>query len=161
MNSSRLKFRSIITLSALVGLLHPASILAQGSSAFLGGNTGISTAAVDAKRVRYRAENYPGKLPPWLNDRVKAFAPDYPYVDRAHRNEEVGLFRLSLDLKTGGVSKVTILKSTGFRSLDNSAVASFRHWSWKPGKWREIDIPIKFEMATGPPRLPPGAVRLP
>src|SRR6266404_7828232 len=109
---------------AFVASLIPSSLArAQGSSAYLSSH---GTNAVDAKGVRHRGDDYPAKHPPWLDDRVAAFAPDYPYADRAQHHQGVGLFRLTLDLKTGSVSKVTMLKSTGFTSLDGCAVASFR-----------------------------------
>lgn len=67
-------------------------------------------------------------LPPWFHDRVKAFAPDYPDRDRAKRNQGAGLFRLTLELKTGAVLRVTMLKSTGFVTLDRSTISAFRRW---------------------------------
>ena len=59
------------------------------------------------------------------------------------------MFRLTLDLKTGTVSKVTVLQSTGAAMLDASAIEAFRRWQWKPGKWKEIDMPITFTMRPG------------
>jgi TonB family protein len=73
----------------------------------------------------------------------------------------MGIFRLTLDLKTGAVTRVTIVKSTGFLTLDRAAMAAFRRWRWKPGKWKEIDMPIRFSLSSSRPRLPPGAVRIP
>jgi TonB family protein len=99
---------------------------------------------VDAKGVRRRGVDYPGKHPPWQHDMIKAVAPIYPDRDRILRHEGEGLFQLMLDLKTGSVAKVTVIQSTGFPALDTSAVTSLRQWRWKPGKWREIDVPVRF-----------------
>ena len=60
-----------------------------------------------------------------MDDRVKAIAPTYPYRNRQLHHEGKGWFQLTLDLRTGYVSKVAVVKSTGFKALDESAVAAF------------------------------------
>jgi hypothetical protein len=72
-----------------------------------------------------------------------------------------GLYRQYIDLKTGAVTNVAVVKSTGVATLDNSAMAAFGKWRYKPGKWKEIDLPVTFTMMSRPPRLPPGAKALP
>ena|SRR5947209_5545432 len=136
----------------------PRSSHALASSAYLA-NTG--TRAVDAKGVRHNGADYPRKHPPWLDDIVKDLAPEYPYWDRAQRHQGVGWFQLTLDLKTGAVTNVSIIKSTGFRSLDNCAIRAFRSWRWKNGKWKLVEMPVTFEL--GNPSAPPprGAKRVP
>ena len=108
---------------------------------------GIGQSAVDAAGVRYDAKSYPGRRPPWDYDRVKTVAPDYPDQDRRQRHMGSGWFRLYLDLKTGAVIKVDTIRSTGFTTLDQSAISAFRRWHWKPGKWKQIDVPITFVLA--------------
>lgn len=71
------------------------------------------------------------------------------------------MYRLSLDFKTGLVSKMAVVRSTGFRTLDNSALFALRQWTWKPGRWKEIDMPVTFTMGSGSVRTPPGTVPLP
>ena len=115
--------------------------------------------AVDAKGVRHKAQDYPRNHPPWMDDRVEAIAPSYPYEDRLHHHEGVGLFQLMLDVRTGYVTKVMIVKSTGFKTLDESAAAAFRRWRWRPGRWKEIDMHVDFTMGALP--LAPGAAPLP
>ena len=130
------------------------------SQAFL--STEEGTTAIDAKGVRHTGPpRHPGILAPWLQDRLKAVAPDYPYGDRAQHHTGTGRYRLQLDLKTGGVTRITIIKSTGFRTLDNGALVALRRWRWKPGRWREIEMPVTFRLERGPLQLPPGSVRLP
>jgi TonB family protein len=126
------------------------------SQAFL--TQGQPTSAVDAKGVRHSVAS--GQPAPWLNDRVRAVAPQYPYADRARHHVGIGRFHLVLDLKTGIVTGISVTKSTGFAGLDASAVAALRQWRWKPGRWKEIDLPVTFTMnqSYGPPR---GATRLP
>jgi TonB family protein len=115
----------------------PAALFAKASPAYL---SSTAPAAVDANGARYRSSEYPGKVPPWMVDRVRSVSPDYPYWERAQHHVGVGYFQLTLDLKTGAVTKVTVRKSTGFSTLDNCAVAALRQWRWKPGKWKEVEI---------------------
>ena len=84
----------------------------------------VSGAAVDSKGIRHKAQDYPGNHPPWIDDRVKAIAPTYPYRNRQLHHEGRGWFQLTLDLRTGYVSKVTIVKSTGFKALDEKCCSS-------------------------------------
>jgi len=56
----------------------------------------------------------------------------------------IGVVRVTLDLSTGNVSKAAMVRSTGVPAIDNSAMEGFRQWQWKPGKWKEIDVPIIF-----------------
>jgi TonB family protein len=72
-------------------------------------------------------------------DRIWSIAPDYPYSERARRHSGSGYFQVTLDTKTGAVTKVAVRNSTGFPTLDNCAVAALRQWRWKPGKWREVE----------------------
>lgn len=112
------------------------------------GGCGIVLTNIPVRHLGFRIES-------------KRLAPDYPLRDRFQRSEGTGIFRLMLDLKTGAVTGVAMVKSTGFVTLDRNAIAAFRRWRWKPGKWKEIEIPITFTMSPSPPRLPPGAVRIP
>jgi TonB family protein len=136
----------------VVCLAFPPDIYAQGSSADFNPNN-HDTSAVDAKGVRHHGREYAGN-PPWLNDLLKSVASEYPYEDRRLRHQGRGIIRLTLDLKTGVVTKATVIKSTGFSTLDSCAVASAQRWTWKPGKWKEIDLPIIFHIGNTPAALP-------
>ncbi len=121
-----------------------ASILLSASAL---GAQQIIASAVDIKGQRHLgSRDFPGLNEPWIADRVTYRAPEYPYDERAHYRQGDGLFRITLDVKTGLVTGVSVIKSTGFASLDKSAVAAIRRWRWKPGKWKEIDMPIRFQM---------------
>jgi TonB family protein len=110
--------------------------------------------------VRHSSKDYPKGSPPWLGDLISGVAPEYSYSDRAAHHQGRGFFLLSVDLKTGAVANIRVAQSTGFKTLDDSAMSAFRRWRWKPGKWKEVDIPVTFEIRRSAP-LPPGAVRLP
>src|ERR1051326_6272123 len=103
-----------------------------------------ASSAVDAKGVRHQASDYPKRHGPWTDDAIKTVKPDYSYAERAQQHAGFGLYRVTLDLKTGSVSNVRVLQSTGVPTLDDSAVKALRQWLWKPGKWKEIDVPVAF-----------------
>jgi TonB family protein len=101
------------------------------------------SSGLDAHGVRHYGDQYPGRGP-WMDDVIHTASLDYPASERASRHQGSGVVRLTLDLKTGSVSKVTILRSTGFPVLDRSAQTSFGQWRWKPGRWKEVDVPVTF-----------------
>jgi len=144
----------IVIIACLARWVSPQPVKAQVPSAWL-------SSAVDGRGVRHQARDYGEKHPPWMDDAIKTVAPEYPYEARSRRIQGSGLFRLSLDLNTGSVSKVTVIESTGSPMLDNSATTALRHWRWKSGKWKEIDFPITFTMAPTASRPPPGAIPIP
>jgi TonB family protein len=85
--------------------------------------------------------------PPWSSDVAKMVMPQYPggYPPGYRFSpEQSGIFRLSLDLKTGRVTDVTVVKSTGHCALDGSAIKALRQWQFKPGKWTKVYVPVKF-----------------
>src|SRR5947209_9623424 len=151
--TARLILASLLLLYVLLPSLHAQT------DAYISPEEGPSS-AVDAKGVRHRGSDYPHRFSPWTLDQIHSVAPTYSYDDRLGRHEGKGLFRLTLDLKSGGVTSISIVKSTGFATLDSSAIASLRQWRWKPGKWRQIEMPVTFVLSRSP-RPPPGSIRLP
>ncbi len=143
--------RAFTVVSCVLAFLVPVASHGEGRSTWL-------SAAVDAKGVRYRGSEYVGTAP-WMNDVTHTVTPDYPFDERAQHHKGSGLLRLSLDLRTGSVAKVALIKSTGFAALDNSAVSAFAKWRWKPGKWKEIDVPITF--TSGPWGMSIGSRQVP
>lgn len=103
-----------------------------------------ASSAVDAKGVRHQAKDYPKGHAPWMDDLIKKVQPDYSKFDRMRRNAGFGLYRVTLDVKTGAVRKVSVTQSTGVATLDDSAMKALSQWLWKPEKWKEIDVPIAF-----------------
>src|SRR5262245_27348322 len=84
--------------------------------------------AVDANGIHHRPSDYGDKNAPWMADRIKFVQPDYPAGARARHNQGTGFFRATLDLKTGSVTNVSVLKSTGSSELDTSAARAIRQW---------------------------------
>jgi len=131
----------------------------QQKQAYLNVNR-TSGSAVDVNGFRHTTADYPGHHAPWLDDRTAAVAPKYPLQDLRLHHQGSGSFRLLLDLQTGCVGKVILIRSTGFSSLDQSAMAAVRKWQWKPGKWKEITVTTVFTMNESYP-LGPGASKIP
>jgi TonB family protein len=106
-----------------------------------------ASSAVDVLGRRHVCEKgAPGTTTPWMADCLRGVSLEYPVLDRARHHEGKGMFRIILDPKTGRVSEVSVINSTGFQSLDKSAVAGLHKWRWKAGLWKEIDIPVTFQM---------------
>jgi TonB family protein len=116
--------------------------------------------AVDAKGIRHNGAQYKG-TPPWLIDRTSGPSPDYPRRERAIRHQGRVIVRLTLDLNTGRVIKTSLLKSSGYPVLDRCALAAFNRWTWRPGRWKEIDLVTRFEIADPSHAPVSGAMRLP
>jgi TonB family protein len=146
--SSGCATRRLIRRVLFGGVLTTGLVVSQTLNAYpvriVGGQNWISS-AVDAQGVRHSGKDYAGKRnSPWMDYAVKTVNPDYPYTEKAHRIGGFGLYRVTLDLKTGSVSKVAVIQSTGVPTLDDSAMKALRQWLWKPGKWKEVDVPIAF-----------------
>jgi protein TonB len=91
-----------------------------------------------------------------MSDVVHIVSPRYPHKQQATRIGGTGLFRVAIDFKTGKVTSVAVVKSTGSDPLDREAIFALRQWRFKPGKLTETDMPITFQ-ASGTVDLPPGA----
>ena len=161
LNQTPIRLRLLVVSLAMAASLMSARA-DRGSTAFIPANIrSKDVSAVDAKGVRHEGKDY-GDRPPWIRDITKMVAPEYPFQDRARRHEGAGLFQSTLDLKTGAVTKVIVLRSTGFPQLDRCAVLAYRQWRLKPGKWKEITMPTRFRMATSAREpLPQGAMPIP
>ena len=118
------------------------------------------TSAVDVNGVRHDGRSYKG-APPWNLDRLSGIAPYYPVEDRRYHHQGRGIVRMTIDLSTGRVVKVVMVKSTGYRSLGDCAIAAFKTWTWRPGRWKEIEFPVRFEIGDYPAAPPSGFIRLP
>jgi TonB family protein len=123
-----------------------ASPVLHGQQLVFPSGSSAESAAVDAQGVRHRGSDYHGNRAPWLDDTIKTVTPDYPYEYRSRHHGGNGLFRTTLNVNTGSVTDVAVLKSTGFSMLDSCAIRALRKWRWKPGRWKEIDVPIAFEV---------------
>ena len=90
-------------------------------------------------------------------DIIWARAPTYPLRSRSSdpttwsRNfHGDGLYRLDIDLKTGRVSRVTVIKSAGSAILDRHSTGAFSRWAFTPGKWSAMIIPTTVRVTWVP-----------
>ena len=72
---------------------------------------------------------------------------EYPYEARRSDHQGRGLYRVTLDPKTGWVRNVVVIKSTGWTSLDNAALRGLRQLHLKPGKWKQVEFPFLFTLS--------------
>jgi TonB family protein len=98
-----------------------------------------SAGGLTATQRRFKQAPPPARI---LANFVKAFPPDYPEVAQHKRGN--GLFGLTIDRPTGKVTAVKVLKSTGIKTLDDSAAVAFLQWKAKPNRLDHIVIPVSF-----------------
>jgi periplasmic protein TonB len=82
---------------------------------------------------------------PWQKDLIQSTPPAYSRADRAAWRQGRGVFHLTIDSQTGRVRDVTVKQSTGHSTLDAAAVAALKQWRFRPGSWRQLDIPVTFK----------------
>lgn len=92
-----------------------------------------------------------------MDDVVYKVGPRYPHKLQSARIGGTGMFRMIIDPKTGKVTNVIALKSTGSDLLDREALFALRQWRFKPGKLTKADVPITFHNGAEPLVLPPGS----
>jgi TonB family protein len=102
------------------------------------------------------AKPYPFVLvvPPEMKRYFTTILPprEVPYEVKKNHWSGTGTFRVSID-STGRVMSVGIVKSTGYRGLDETLATAVLTWRARPGKKREIDFPLTVQP---PPRGMPG-----
>ena len=103
--------------------------------------------AIDARGVQYVRPTSDGQIPPWAADVVFSPKPGYPYGERNLRHEGVAVFRLEIDVKTGNTTYVTSVQSSGFQNLDEAALRCVARWRWRPGTWKQVDVPVMFTIS--------------
>lgn len=81
--------------------------------------------------VRCRATDIVTIYPKFKQDTVEAPDPEYPMKSRNLGYQGQGIYRLIV--KAGVVDEVKVMKTTGHRELDASAVLAFMKWKFKPG----------------------------
>src|SRR2546430_6969792 len=60
---------------------------------------------------------------------------EYPFEARARHMTGYGLFDIWFRTETGMVTRVDVLRSTGFKLLDDAAIKGLSRWRAKPGKF--------------------------
>jgi TonB family protein len=78
---------------------------------------------------------------------ITAPRPEYPYEARRAKVTGSGVCVLTVDSASGSVTDAHMAQSTGSRMLDDSTVAAFKRWRFKPGAVSEVRMPITYSMS--------------
>jgi TonB family protein len=70
--------------------------------------------------------------------------PEFPLHAQHLQAGGQGIYRLIINTKTGLADEVKVLKSTGYRELDASAVMTLFKWKFQPGTIDHRDVLVKF-----------------
>jgi len=79
--------------------------------------------------------------PPGL---IKKVEPAYPMGFVIHGAKGRGVYRLTINPKSGMVDELKIVKSTGYRELNELAAKALLQWRFKPGTASPVDVPVEF-----------------
>ena len=72
--------------------------------------------------------------------------PKYPYEARARQITGRGICELLMDNKSGVVTRVVVVQSTGSKVLDEAAVSAFSQRRARPSKISRIRLPFIFTL---------------
>ena len=101
--------------------------------------------STQAQRRGLEAEVKTG-TPPGL---IKKVEPEYPTGFVLHGAEGSGRFRLTINPKSGEVDEVKIVKSVGYRELNELAAKAFLQWRFQPGTRGPVEVPVEFYVHGG------------
>jgi protein TonB len=73
--------------------------------------------------------------------------PKYPTEARRKQITGKGFYHLHVSYETGEVTSVDILTSAGHPMLDDSALATLKHWKFKPHTIIGLKVPITFSIS--------------
>jgi TonB family protein len=80
---------------------------------------------------------------------IKKVEPDYPIGFVIHGAKGRGVYRLTINPKSGLVDEVKIVKSTGYRELNELAAKALLQWHFQPGTHSPVEVPVDFEIQGG------------
>jgi TonB family protein len=110
---------------------------------FIALQAGLSS--THAQRRGLEAQVYTGS-PPGL---IKKVEPEYPPGVVLHMAEGKGLFRLTINPKSGEVDEVKIVKSCGYKTLNELAAKALLQWRFQPGTRAPVEVPVEFYVHGG------------
>jgi TonB family protein len=84
--------------------------------------------------------------PPGL---IKKVDPEYPVGFVVHGAEGNGVFRITINAKSGEVDEVKVVKSVGYKSLDELAAKALLQWRFQPGTRGPVEVPVEFYVHGG------------
>ena len=80
---------------------------------------------------------------------VKKIEPEYPVAMVIHGAKGRGIFRLTINAKSGLVDECKIVKSTGYKDLNELAAKALLQWQFQPGTRSPIQVPVEFDIQGG------------
>jgi TonB family protein len=72
--------------------------------------------------------------------------PEYPMKAKNLGYQGQGIYRLVVNKSNGVVDEVKVMKTTGHRELDASAIMTFFNWKFRPGTVDHRDILVIFHV---------------
>jgi TonB family protein len=84
--------------------------------------------------------------PPGL---IKKVEPEYPIGFSLHGAEGKGRFRLTINPKSGEVDEVKVVKSCGYKDLNELAAKALLQWRFQPGTRGPVEVPVEFYVHGG------------
>jgi TonB family protein len=75
---------------------------------------------------------------------IKKVEPEYPPGFVLHGAEGRGRFRLTINPKSGLVDEVKIVKSCGYKDLNELAAKALLQWKFQPGTPSPVEVPVEF-----------------
>jgi TonB family protein len=79
-------------------------------------------------------------------------SPQYPAEATGQHLTGTGQYVLHFDQKTGLVTDVTVLQSTGSALLDEAAIKAFRQWHEDPNCAKDVTMTMSFTVQQATPR---------
>ena len=101
--------------------------------------------SANAQRRGFEAQVHTG-TPPGLIQKV---APEHPPGYVVHGAEGRGRFRLTINPKSGEVDEVKIVKSCGYKELNELAAKALLQWRFQPGTRGPVEVPVEFYVHGG------------
>jgi TonB family protein len=80
---------------------------------------------------------------------IKKIEPEYPMGFVIHGAKGRGVYRLTINPKSGLVDELKIVKSTGYKDLNQLAAKALLQWQFKPGTPSPVEVPVEFSIQGG------------
>ena len=80
---------------------------------------------------------------------IKKVEPEYPIAISIHGAKGRGIYRLTINPKSGLVDELKIVKSTGYTDLNKLAAKALLQWQFKPGTPSPVEVPVEFDIQGG------------
>jgi TonB family protein len=105
----------------------------------------VGASFLDAQTRGMEAQVYTGN-PPGL---VKKITPEYPPGIVLHGARGKGVFRLTINPKSGLVDEVKVVRSCGYDELNKLAAKALLQWTFQPGTHSPVEVPVEFDIRGG------------